>query len=64
MSTHSGFRRLLLVSLGTTLILITVSSLANAASAYIRVNQVGYIGSGTKRAYLMAAARKPARRLR
>ena len=29
---------------------------AQAASAYIRVNQVGYIGSASKRAYLMATA--------
>jgi hypothetical protein len=27
-----------------------------AASAYIRVNQVGYIAGATKRAYLMASA--------
>ena len=28
----------------------------HAASAYIRVNQVGYITGATKRAYLMASA--------
>ena len=28
---------------------------AHGASAYIRVNQVGYVGSSTKRAYLMAS---------
>ena len=31
------------------------ADLAHAASAYIRVNQVGYAGSSTKRAYLMAS---------
>jgi endoglucanase len=31
------------------------AGLANAASAYVRVNQVGYVGSSTKRAYLMAS---------
>ncbi len=30
------------------------AGLAEAATAYIRVNQVGYIGSASKRAYLMA----------
>jgi hypothetical protein len=32
------------------------SGLAHAASAFIRVNQVGYIGSASKRAYLMSTA--------
>jgi endoglucanase len=32
------------------------SEWSHAASAYIRVNQVGYVGSATKRAYLMASA--------
>jgi endoglucanase len=32
------------------------TGLAHAASAFIRVNQVGYVGSATKRAYLMASA--------
>jgi endoglucanase len=38
---------------------LTVSAgtgLAHAATAYIRVNQIGYAGSSTKRAYLMASA--------
>jgi len=30
------------------------ADLAHAASAYIRVNQVGYAGSSTKRAYLIS----------
>ena len=40
------------------LVVLTVSAsvnLAHAASAYIRVNQVGYVESSTKRAYLMAS---------
>src|SRR5437588_4293784 len=32
-----------------------LTDLAHAATAYIRVNQVGYPGSSTKRAYLMAS---------
>src|SRR5216683_1017738 len=32
------------------------AGLAHGASAYIRVNQVGYVGSSTKRAYLIASA--------
>jgi endoglucanase len=35
---------------------LVVANLAQAASAYIRVNQVGYVEGSTKRAYLMASA--------
>jgi endoglucanase len=38
------------------LMVLAGANLARAASAYIRVNQVGYAGSSTKRAYLMASA--------
>jgi endoglucanase len=38
------------------LTVLATSTVSLAASAYIRVNQVGYAGSGTKRAYLMASA--------
>src|SRR5439155_766732 len=38
------------------LMVLAGTSLAHAASAYIRVNQVGYAASSTKRAYLMASA--------
>src|SRR5260370_42004919 len=37
------------------LVFFVGGELAHAASAYIRVNQVGYPGSSTKRAYLMAS---------
>src|SRR5260370_7502091 len=37
------------------LTLFVGAGLAHGASAYIRVNQVGYVGSSTKRAYLMAS---------
>ena len=46
------FRHLLI----TALAFFAAADLAHAASAYIRINQVGYIGSSTKRAYLMATA--------
>jgi endoglucanase len=36
--------------------LVLGTSLAHGASAYIRVNQVGYTSSASKRAYLMASA--------
>jgi len=38
------------------LIVVLGSAVSEAASAYIRVNQVGYISGATKRAYLMATA--------
>ena len=38
------------------LVLVAGSAVSQAASAYIRVNQVGYASSGSKRAYLMATA--------
>jgi len=38
------------------LTILSMSGPAHAASAYIRINQVGYVGSASKRAYLMASA--------
>jgi endoglucanase len=38
------------------LAVLVCGNLAHAASAFIRVNQVGYISSASKRAYLMATA--------
>ena len=35
------------------------TSAAHAQSAFVRVNQVGYVSGGTKRAYLMASASEP-----
>jgi endoglucanase len=47
--------RILSHLLCVTLTVFAVADRAHAASAYIRVNQVGYAGSATKRAYLMAS---------
>ncbi len=49
----SPARTLSQVFLTASLILMS-AGVCNAASAFIRVNQVGYIGSASKRAYLMA----------
>jgi endoglucanase len=38
----------------TAFLILVSAGVCNAASAFIRVNQVGYIGSASKRAYLMA----------
>src|SRR5215469_13106390 len=38
-----------------TVLTLFVGTGVTFAAAYIRVNQVGYIGSGSKRAYLMAS---------
>src|SRR5436853_3194602 len=38
------------------LLLVCLSALASAQSAFVRVNQVGYPSGGAKRAYLMASA--------
>ena len=40
----------------TILTVFATAGLSNAASAYIRVNQVGYASGATKRAYLMSSA--------
>src|SRR5260370_41837525 len=52
---HSASARILSHLLLLALAFSVGASLAHAASAYIRVNQVGYAGSSTKRAYLMAS---------
>ena len=52
---HSAPTRLVSHLLVLLLATFVASNLAHAASAYIRVNQVGYPGSSTKRAYLMAS---------
>src|SRR5260370_18352691 len=54
-SGHSISARILSHILVVALTLFLGADLAHAASAYIRVNQVGYAGSSTKRAYLMAS---------
>src|SRR5436853_7889752 len=38
------------------LLLVCLSALASAQSAFVRVNQVGYPSVGAKRAYLMSSA--------
>ncbi len=53
---HSACPRILLHSIVVTLAVLATTNLARAASAYLRINQVGYIASSTKRAYLMATA--------
>src|SRR5262244_1980415 len=42
------------------LIIAFVSIAASAQSAFVRVNQVGYVSGGAKRAYLMASAAETA----
>src|SRR5690348_18501548 len=39
-----------------TWILVCFCTLAQAQSAFVRVNQVGYVSGGSKRAYLMSSA--------
>jgi endoglucanase len=46
--------RFLAQSVIVALILFATANPAHAASAYVRINQVGYVSSATKRAYLMA----------
>ena len=53
---HSASPRSLTPLLLAALIAIVGTPLSHAASAFIRVNQVGYIGGASKRAYLMATA--------
>lgn len=47
--------RLLSHLLFVTLTIFAATDLSQAATAYVRVNQVGYVGGSTKRAYLMAS---------
>jgi len=52
---HSVSARILSHLLLVAITAFVGTGLAHAASAYIRVNQVGYAGGSTKRAYLMAS---------
>ncbi len=59
MASHTGkfpFVRALSHAFLTTLTIFTAAGVSNATSAFIRVNQVGYASSTTKRAYLMSSA--------
>jgi endoglucanase len=51
-STFLGSLRLFSASV----MLLTLCSLAHAQTAFVRVNQVGYVSGNSKRAYLMASA--------
>ena len=53
---RARFAQLFAHPLLVALVLVAGSAVSQAASAYIRVNQVGYASSGSKRAYLMATA--------
>src|SRR5579863_1393349 len=52
----STFARLLSRVFLAVLTVFTTAGISSAASAYIRINQIGYTTSATKRAYLMASA--------
>src|SRR5260370_31779239 len=52
---HSAFARILSYLFLVSLAVFLGAGPAHAANAYIRVNQVGYAGNSTKRAYLMAS---------
>jgi endoglucanase len=52
---HSAFARILSHLFLVSLAVFLGTGPAHAANAYIRVNQVGYAGNSTKRAYLMAS---------
>src|SRR6267378_7297819 len=54
-SGHSASARVLCCLFVVALTVFVGANPAQALSAYIRVNQVGYAGSSTKRAYLMAS---------
>ena len=59
MAVHTGKSRLARLLSNVFLSVLTVfatAGVSGAASAYVRVNQVGYTSSGSKRAYLMASA--------
>src|SRR5437868_11324425 len=43
-------------SLSRFFLVVSLSIAASAQSAFVRVNQVGYVSGGAKRAYLMASA--------
>src|SRR5438067_12230909 len=43
-------------NLSRLLLVISLIITASAQSAFVRVNQVGYVSGGSKRAYLMASA--------
>jgi len=47
------------LSVASTIAMLLFTSAAHAQSAFVRVNQVGYVSGGTKRAYLMASASEP-----
>src|SRR5712692_6596032 len=53
---HSSSARILSHLFFVALTIYGAAGLAHAASAFVRVNQVGYVGSASKRAYLMASA--------
>jgi endoglucanase len=53
---HSDSARILSHLFFVALTGFVATGLAHAASAFIRVNQVGYVGNSSKRAYLMASA--------
>src|SRR5260370_30829680 len=54
---HSAWVSILLILFSVLLNVVALASPPRTGnSAYIRVNQVGYVGSATKRAYLMATA--------
>jgi endoglucanase len=53
---HSARTRISPSILVAALTIFAGCAMAQAASAYIRVNQVGYVAGSTKRAYLMATA--------
>src|SRR5262249_37345073 len=42
------------------LLVVFAGILASAQSAFVRVNQLGYVSGGVRRAYLMASAAEPA----
>jgi endoglucanase len=59
MAVHTGkysLARLLSHLFLSVLSVFATAGVSGAASAYVRVNQVGYTSSGSKRAYLMASA--------
>src|SRR5437660_7879077 len=43
-------------NLSRLILVVSLSIAASAQSAFVRVNQVGYVSGGAKRAYLMASA--------
>src|SRR2546425_1508323 len=43
-------------NLSRLLLVVSLSLAASAQSAFVRVNQIGYVSGGAKRAYLMSSA--------